>query len=28
MTLVWHLFGGRDFDENDKRKEREEREEM
>lgn len=28
MTLVWHLYGGRDFDENDKRKEREEREEM
>lgn len=28
MSLVWHLYGGRDFDENDKRKEREEREEM
>jgi autophagy-related protein 2 len=28
MTLVWHLYGGRDFDENDKRKEREEKEEM
>lgn len=24
MSLVWHLYGGRDFDENDKRKEREE----
>jgi autophagy-related protein 2 len=28
MTLVWHLYGGRDFDENDRKKEREEREEM
>lgn len=28
MTLVWHLYGGRDFDENDKKKEREEREEL
>lgn len=28
MTLVWHIYGGRDFDENDRKKEKEEREEM
>lgn len=28
MTLVWHIYGGRDFDENDRKKEREEREEQ
>lgn len=28
MTLVWSIYGGRDFDETDKKKEREEREEL
>ncbi|KAL7049279.1 hypothetical protein ACKWTF_003650 [Chironomus riparius] len=28
MSLVWHIYGGRDFDENDRKKEREEREEL
>jgi hypothetical protein len=27
MTLVWHLYGGRDFEDHDKKKEREQKEE-